>query len=51
METIYIPTIEFTEFIKSQKENANPVSFEGHNRWVITREDGTTYIARPENTK
>lgn len=53
METVYIPggSADFVVFIDSQREKAELKSIEGHFRWVITREDGTQYIARPEDAK
>lgn len=53
METIYIPgsDLDFVGFIKKQKPAAELTNIEGKARWVITREDGTKYIARPESSK
>lgn len=52
METIYIPggTADFVVFIHAQGDKAQLESVEGHGRWIITREDGTKYIARPWET-
>lgn len=50
-ETVFIPgeAPDFVVFIKAQGEHAQLHAIEGHFRWVITREDGTRYIARPGN--
>ncbi len=52
LEIIYIPGdgIAFQNFIAAQGRgvNANLTTIDGNMRWVITREDGTRYIARPE---
>lgn len=51
LETIYIPgdSLAFKAFIDEQYklQRADLTNIEGKNRWVITREDGTKYIARP----
>ena len=38
---------DFVVFIKSLGEAAQIKSIGGRGRWVVTREDGTQYIARP----
>lgn len=49
LETEYVPgtATDFIIFIQSLGDKANMKSIDGHARWVITREDGTKYIARP----
>ncbi len=51
MEVRYFPTDDFVAFIKEKGlgTKATLRNFDGHNRWVITEEDGTEYIARPES--
>lgn len=49
METIYVPDEEYVFFIKSLKDTAVLTGVEGKMRWVVTREDGTQYICRPES--
>lgn len=53
METVYIKgnDAEYVLFIKSLKDKAVLTNIEGHARWVVTREDGTKYIARPESAQ
>lgn len=55
METQYIPgdAFAFKAFIDQhyKDDTVTLENIEGHNRWVITREDGTKYIARPESAK
>lgn len=50
METIYIKggSSDFVVFIKSLGDKAELQGIDGKFRWVVTREDGTQYIARPE---
>ena len=52
METKYIPgdSVAFIKFIQELGigDKANLKTIEGKFRWVITAEDGTEYIARPE---
>ncbi len=52
-ETIYIPgdSFAFKAFIDAQGDKAKLTGIDGKNRWVITREDGTQFIARPEEAK
>lgn len=52
METVYIQG-DFKEFIDTlyEKGAVSLENVEGKNRWVVTRDDGTKYIARPEATK
>lgn len=53
LEIVYVPGSgdDFVIFIKTQGDKATWVSVDGHARWVVTREDGTQYIARPWGTK
>ncbi len=55
LETVYIEgdSVAFVSFISSQGRgvNANLASVEGNMRWVITRPDGSRYIARPQEAK
>lgn len=50
METIYITgdSLTFVAFIQGLKDSAQLTNIDGHNRWVVTREDGSKYICRPE---
>lgn len=41
----------FIKFVKGAGDAAQMVAVDGFFRWIITREDGTRYIARPENAK
>jgi hypothetical protein len=52
METILIPGEgpDFVAFIHGQNDKARIEAIEGKFRWVITREDGTEYIARPQHS-
>ena len=49
----YIPgnSADFVVFVQGLKDKAQLKSVDGKFRWVITRDDGTEYIARPEETK
>jgi len=48
METNYIPAVDFAVFIKSLPEDrVELVNIDGFNRWVVTNDDGTKYIVRP----
>lgn len=55
METVYIPgdAAAFKLFIDAhyKDDTVELRNIEGHNRWVIKREDGTEYIARPESVE
>lgn len=55
METIYIPGDQyaFKAFIDTHyaDKTVELRGIEGKNRWVVTRPDGTEYIARPESVK
>ncbi len=53
LETEYIPGAgpDFVVFIKSLGDKAELCSIAGRARWVVKREDGTEYIARPIETK
>lgn len=48
METIYIEG-DFRAFVDERYKDGSIelVGVEGKNRWVVTREDGTKYIVRP----
>ena len=52
MEVIYIEgdSMAFKKFIDEQYANKTVElqNVGGKNRWVVTRDDGTKYIARPE---
>lgn len=53
METIYIEgdSFAFKAFIDAQGSHAELRGIDGKNRWVITRDDGSEYIARPSEVK
>lgn len=55
METIYIEgdSMAFKAFIDAHyKDNTVELrNIRGRNRWVIKREDGSEYVARPESTR
>lgn len=55
LEIIYIPgdSFAFKAFIDEhyKDKTVELVGIDGKNRWVITRPDGTKYIARPESCK
>lgn len=53
MDIEYIPggAPDFIVFIKSLGDKALLKAVDGHFRWVITRDDGTQYIARPEEAR
>ncbi len=53
LETEYIPgnDADFVVFVQSLKDKAQLKGIDGHFRWVIEREDGTKYIARPNSSK
>lgn len=55
LETVYIEgdNLAFIQFIAEtgRGTNANLASVEGNMRWVITRPDGSRYIARPQEAK
>ncbi len=44
-------SVEYVLFIQGLKDKAELKSVDGHARWVVTREDGSKYIARPEDAK
>lgn len=48
IEYIKGDNLAFRDFIWEQKDKATLTSIDGHMRWVITKEDGTQYIARPQ---
>jgi hypothetical protein len=51
METIYIKgdSLAFKAFVDEHyKDNTISLrNIDGHNRWVVTNDDGTEFIARP----
>lgn len=51
MDIVYVPgdSVAFKFYVDLHKGEL--VNIDGHNRWVITLEDGTKYIARPEEAK
>lgn len=51
LETVYIEgtPADFVVFIQSQGDKAQLVVVKEKFRWVVEREDGTKYIARPKN--
>ncbi len=53
LEIEYVPgkSPDFVVYIQALGDKAELSSVEGHARWVVTREDGTKFIARPEDTK
>lgn len=55
MKTVYIAgdSQAFKVFIDAHyaTKTVELKNIEGHNRWVVTEEDGTEYIARPESSK
>ncbi len=42
---------EFVIFVQSLRGKAELTNIGGKARWVITRDDGTKYIARPQSSK
>lgn len=50
LDTVYIKGAgpDFAIFIQSKGDKAQIVTIGGHARWIVTRDDGTKYIARPE---
>lgn len=52
MEIVYIPgdSFAFKTFVDEHYADSTVQleNIEGHNRWVVTKEDGTKYIVRPE---
>ena len=52
-EIRYVPDVSFPEFVagKGRGINANLINVFGLNRWLITEEDGTQYIVRPDSAK
>ena len=53
LETVYVPGAgpDFVVYIQSFKTKAQLTSIDGRARWVITKKDGTQYIARPASIK
>ena len=51
METLWIPEDEFRKHIWDAKDRATLENIEGFTRWVITRVDGTKYVARLESNE
>ena len=42
---------EFVIFVQGLKDKAVLTNVKGKARWVITKEDGTKYIARPQSAR
>lgn len=42
---------EFVIYIKSLGESAQVTSVDGKMRWVVTRDDGSRFVARPGESK
>ena len=53
MEIVYIPgtAADFVVFIQGLKDKAQLKAIDGHFRWVVEREDGSKYMARPSSTE
>lgn len=53
MEIEYIPgsDLDYVMFIKNLGDKAVLTAIDRKYRWVITRDDSTQYIARPESAK
>lgn len=53
LEVEYIPGTDsdFVVFVQSQGEKAQLKTTDGHFRWVVERENGTKYIARPNSAR
>ena len=51
MEIFYVPGTDADFVLYIAQHKARWEAVDGHFRWIITREDGTEYIARPESTK
>lgn len=53
MNTEYIPgdSLAFVSFIKSLGDKAQLKVIDEKFRWIVTREDGTEYIARPQEAE
>lgn len=51
LETEYIKgnDVDFVVFIQRLKDKAALKGIDGKFRWIVTRDDGTKYIARPES--
>lgn len=51
LETIYIPgnDADFVVFIQGLRDKAALKSIDGKFRWLVEREDGSKYIARPQS--
>jgi hypothetical protein len=52
METIFIKgnSADFVVFIQGLGDKAELRGIDGKFRWVVTRDDGTEYVARPEES-
>ena len=46
----YIPDGNFAGYVREQPEK-ELVNMDGSMRWIITKEDGTKVIVRPESTR
>ncbi len=42
---------DFVVFIKGLGDKAQIKSIDGHARWIVTKEDGSQYIARPKEAQ
>lgn len=53
MKYIEGDSLAFKAFIDAHYANKTVelLDIEGHKRWVVTEEDGTKYIARPQSSK
>ena len=48
-EVRYVPDAEFKAYVDSHKWEL--IGYEGKTRWLITEDDGTKYIIRPDSSK
>lgn len=53
LETKYIPgnSSDFVVYIQGLKDKAELCAVGGKFRWIVKRDDGTEYIARPVESK
>lgn len=51
METIYIPGDSAAFKVYVDEHKAELKNIDGHSRWVVTNEDGTKVIVRPEEAR
>jgi len=49
-EVEYVPDAEYAEYVRSQKAK-EMIVIEGKNRWLVTKEDDTKVVVRPESSK